>query len=546
MRKVIKLPCAGTVAGDDSASSGTDSGGKSDARRSCLFRVKHVAGVCYAAVCPGLKRLVEFISNPPVPSAIVPLVHILILLAALSLPWGLSYDAVRSRDTKEGPIVTLCGLNPLDDNIWHPAKDPYWYDYYTWATPANDFQPPPPDFSPPPFPPPPPPSTVSMPPHFGTAMGECLKFKEVFDYSLDSELPKSLISSLPNNTIFVAIVIQDVDVKKFVASALLNAWFGTTPAASHKATNVNEGDSITERSFNVLNNGSSLVVNVNSAEVIKIATKGINDQASKALDNVPVFAERHLRMYPFDKYRFHIRASFSLTDDDGTSYRLPFVVAITQKGAGFQYYVRNPQKWYLVTKDKNPAGSEVFFTVWAKRPGITRFVSIFIVLLMWCLAILTFTSATYAGFFGEEEDITIDQATFAATVLFALPALRNMQPSIPAEVGLVVDMSGFIWNMTMVAVACMIYLWVIYSRLVWKRRKTLQQGKEVAQPQHAQESAQQQQKEEKEEDQEKQQQQQQHSPGNRFVALNPQTPQPMIAGADSPPSPSSAFLETRV
>ncbi|GIL88791.1 hypothetical protein Vretimale_19608 [Volvox reticuliferus] len=537
MRKVIKLPCAGTAAGDASASSGTDSGGKSDARRSCLFRVKHVAGVCYAAVCSGLKRLVEFISNPPVPSAIVPLVHILILLAALSLPWGLSYDAISSRDTKEGPIVTLCGLNPLDDNIWHPAEDPYSYDYYSFnVMPANDFQP---RFPPPPQPPdsPPPPSAPSMPPYVGTAMGECLKFKDVFDYSLDSELPKSLVRSLPSNTIFVAIVIQDVDVKKFVASALLNVWFGTTPAASHKATNVNKG-------FNVLNDGSSLVVNVNSAEVIKIATKGINDQASKALDNVPVFAERHLRMYPFDKYRFHIRASFSLTDDNSTSYRLPFVVAITQKGAGFQYYVRNPQKRYLITKDKNPAGSEVFFTVWAKRPGITRFVSIFIVLLMWCLAVLIFTSATYAGFFGEEEDITIDEATFAATVLFALPALRNMQPSIPAEVGLVVDMSGFIWNMTMVAVACMIYLWVIYSRLVRKRRKTLQQGREVAQPQHAQESAQQQQKEEKEEDQEKQQQQ--RSPGNQLLTWNPQNPRPMIAGAASPPSPSSASLETRV
>ncbi|GIL46505.1 hypothetical protein Vafri_3501 [Volvox africanus] len=473
----------GTVSADASASAGTRGGGRSDACLSCLHRTKHVAAVCYLHLCSGLGRLVDFVSNPPVPSAFVPLVHILVLLAALALPWGLSYDAAISRYTKDGPIATLCGLEPLDDDLWYPASN-FISDYYYGGMPTSEMQSSPPSFPhPPPFSSsqsapatsPPPllsvPSLESMPPYMAKAGRDCQKFKDVFDYSIDSALPDTLnTSSFPDNTIFVAIVIQDVDVKKFVASALINAWFGTTPADSHKAVS-SEDESDTRVSFNVLNAGLSLVVTVNSADVISVQTRGINDQVSKTLDSVPVFAERHLRMYPFDKYRFQIRASFSLMDGGNQTYRMPFVVAITQKGAGFHYYIRNPQKRYLMTKQNNTAASEVFFTVWAKRPPITRFVSIFIVLLMWCLSVLIFTNAIYAGLFSEEGEISVDEATFVATVLFALPALRSMQPAIPAEIGLVIDMSGFIWNMTMVAFACIIYLWVIYTRAVSKRRR---------------------------------------------------------------------------
>ncbi|GIL93235.1 hypothetical protein Vretimale_19596 [Volvox reticuliferus] len=164
-------------------------------------------------------------------------------------------------------------------------------------------------------------------------------------------------------------------------------------------------------------------------------------------------------------YRAHIRLTISLQDDEGKSTRVPFVAAVMQKGSGFKYHVKAPHEMYLIGMDGRNDFSEASFMIWGNRSAISRFVSIFIVLIMWILSIIIFTQTLYIVWY-RKLDKVIEMASFTATVLFALPQLRSTQPGIPTEANLVIDMTGFIWNMAMVSIACIIYLYIFYSTLV--------------------------------------------------------------------------------
>ncbi|GIL56872.1 hypothetical protein Vafri_12165 [Volvox africanus] len=165
------------------------------------------------------------------------------------------------------------------------------------------------------------------------------------------------------------------------------------------------------------------------------------------------------------QYRAHIRLTISLQDDQGGSTRVPFVAAVMQKGSGFKYHVKAPHEMYLIGLDGRNDFSEASFIIWGNRSAISRFVSIFIVLIMWILSIIIFTQALYIVWY-RKLDKVIEMASFTVTVLFALPQLRSTQPGIPTEANLVIDMTGFIWNMALVSIASIIYLYMFYSTLV--------------------------------------------------------------------------------
>ncbi len=66
----------------------------------------------------------------------------------------------------------------------------------------------------------------------------------------------------------------------------------------------------------------------------------------------------------------------------------------------------------------------------------------------------------------------------AATLLFALPAVRAVQPGVP-DVGAVIDVVGFFWNMALLALTSCWLLAAIYVRGRARRRQ--QQGQEHGQ-----------------------------------------------------------------
>ncbi|GIL56862.1 hypothetical protein Vafri_12160 [Volvox africanus] len=439
----------------------------------CTQQLKSL-GLLADKACGYAAKGVAFMLEPNVPKAWVPLVHMLVfVLLVLLLPWGIVYAATMNKFSRNGPIAVVCGLREAIIGVIRPDNVGD-YDYFPFINIPDS----PPSVSPPPpttngepvsvgsskLPPQPPPSPP-LPPFPPRAVRQQLcehNFEDAFDYSLSypSNLPK-----YPNNTVFVALVIQDVDVKRFVLSGLVRASFQTPPVQSRNA-DPNSDDSSNPKGIITtppINRKLSLVININGNDVMRVS--GSVSSSTASLDNLPVFAERHTRVYPFDTYRAHIRLTISLQDDEGGSTRVPFVAAVMQKGSEFKYHVRNPREKYLMGMDGRNDFSEASFLIWGNRSAISRFVSIFIILLMWSLSIIIFTQALYIVWY-RKLDKVIEMASFTATVLFALPQLRSTQPGIPTEANLVIDMTGFIWNMAMVSIACIIYLYMFYSTLV--------------------------------------------------------------------------------
>ncbi|GIM06233.1 hypothetical protein Vretimale_10583, partial [Volvox reticuliferus] len=183
------------------------------------------------------------------------------------------------------------------------------------------------------------------------------------------------------------------------------------------------------------------------------------------------------------RYRAHIRLTVQLIDDKDelmSPMRLPFVAAVVQKGSGFKYHVRTPRENYLIALNGRDTFAEGSFLIWGSRSAISRFISIFIVLVMWLLSIIVFTQALYTVWY-RKFDNSIEMATFTTALLFALPQLRNAQPGIPTEANLVIDMTGFIWNMALVSISCIIYIWSFYSKVVTHRRRSAKTSSKLQQ-----------------------------------------------------------------
>ncbi|KAI9145140.1 hypothetical protein BKA69DRAFT_665394 [Paraphysoderma sedebokerense] len=98
-----------------------------------------------------------------------------------------------------------------------------------------------------------------------------------------------------------------------------------------------------------------------------------------------------------------------------------------------------------------------------KRSQLTQFFAIFVVILNWLLSLIM-------GFFAVQVLLKNRKVEPGALVppcalLFALPSLRNVQPSAP-PVGATTDILGFFWNMAIVAVSAMVVILSFILR--WK------------------------------------------------------------------------------
>ncbi|KAF9100461.1 hypothetical protein BGX27_000398 [Mortierella sp. AM989] len=98
-----------------------------------------------------------------------------------------------------------------------------------------------------------------------------------------------------------------------------------------------------------------------------------------------------------------------------------------------------------------------------RRSPTTIGFSLFIVLIMWMLSIAIGIIAIQVI---RQHRMTDEHVlTLGITTLFALPALRETQPGIPA-IGCAADVLGFYWNMAIIAIASILIL--MTSALRWK------------------------------------------------------------------------------
>jgi Domain of unknown function (DUF4436) len=118
---------------------------------------------------------------------------------------------------------------------------------------------------------------------------------------------------------------------------------------------------------------------------------------------------------------------------------------------------------FTAVESQNSDGAFVLATVTfnltkisARRSATTIFFSIFIVVCMWLLSMTAFILAFTLWF--RHRKVEPPTIGFVASLLFALPAIRNTQPGVPG-IGCTIDVSGFLWNMFLVLVASLLLMW---------------------------------------------------------------------------------------
>ncbi|KAF9545432.1 hypothetical protein EC957_010962 [Mortierella hygrophila] len=172
--------------------------------------------------------------------------------------------------------------------------------------------------------------------------------------------------------------------------------------------------------------------------------------------------------YPFDAYKsyFEILAN----KDREQMHKIPVSLTFLGKLQSVEFIPTvqlNHDDLYKI--------SIVIFT---RRSPTTIGFSLFIVLIMWMLSIAIGIIAIQVirKYRVSDEHVL----TLGITTLFALPALRETQPGIPA-IGCAADVLGFYWNMAIIAISSIMIL--MASALRWKQ-PSIKRELELVQKQH--------------------------------------------------------------
>ncbi|KAG0373038.1 hypothetical protein BGX24_012252 [Mortierella sp. AD032] len=172
--------------------------------------------------------------------------------------------------------------------------------------------------------------------------------------------------------------------------------------------------------------------------------------------------------YPFDAYKsyFEILAN----KDREQMHKIPVSLTFLGKLQSVEFIPTvqlNHDDLYKI--------SIVIFT---RRSPTTIGFSLFIVLIMWMLSIAIGIIAIQVirKYRVSDEHVL----TLGITTLFALPALRETQPGIPA-IGCAADVLGFYWNMAIIAISSIMIL--MASALRWKQ-PSIKRELDLVQKQH--------------------------------------------------------------
>ncbi|KAJ9088277.1 hypothetical protein DSO57_1024658 [Entomophthora muscae] len=149
-------------------------------------------------------------------------------------------------------------------------------------------------------------------------------------------------------------------------------------------------------------------------------------------------------IYPFDEYEF--TSFMSAVDVFNKTLNIDFILDID--GHGFTSNLK--RKW------KEAGVLNIEYTL--KRHNTTKLLCFIIFALIWLLALVMINLAVDAVFYYRDTPPLFILSGF--TVVFALPALRKIQPGIP-DFGCILDSAGYFWGVTIVSFsAClMLYSW---------------------------------------------------------------------------------------
>ncbi|KAJ9089995.1 hypothetical protein DSO57_1007287 [Entomophthora muscae] len=109
----------------------------------------------------------------------------------------------------------------------------------------------------------------------------------------------------------------------------------------------------------------------------------------------------------------------------------------------FDFTIQQSNKDFIIVySPMSKMKSRTRFNLTLRRPWYSVFISIFVLILMWFLALAMMNVAINILFYNRE--IQGEFIAGAFSLVFALPALREAQPGIPG-VGCFMDAIGFLW-----------------------------------------------------------------------------------------------------
>jgi hypothetical protein len=158
--------------------------------------------------------------------------------------------------------------------------------------------------------------------------------------------------------------------------------------------------------------------------------------------------------YPFDVYT----GSFGLNVVKGnTTVPIPIHTPVSIEANLAQFRIDATVEEFQQLSD----GSEFYLINFViKRASTTVAFSVIIIILLWCLSLASCFITVQIVLRGRTLDLPI--LALNATLLFAMPALRNAQPSVP-PIGTAADILGFFFNMCLVACSflCVVLLHIM-------------------------------------------------------------------------------------
>jgi hypothetical protein len=158
--------------------------------------------------------------------------------------------------------------------------------------------------------------------------------------------------------------------------------------------------------------------------------------------------------YPFDVHNSDLYLYF--TDPKDEKEEIPMAIHFNGAISGYNIDVDNIPKEEFVSSD-----SYMGLRVTVSRSVITKSFSIFLMIAMWLIGLVVFTITMVVVW--QPRPIEFGMFTLIAGMLFALPAVRNLQPAVPPLGGLT-DFLSFFWAESLVAISMPILFFTWLTR----------------------------------------------------------------------------------
>ena len=158
--------------------------------------------------------------------------------------------------------------------------------------------------------------------------------------------------------------------------------------------------------------------------------------------------------YPFDRHTSDFYLFFTNPKDE--KEEIPMVINFYGAISGYNIDVD-----YIPKTEFESSDTYMGLRVTVSRSVITKSFSIFLMIAMWLIGLVVFTMTMVVVW--QPRTIEFGMFTFTAAMLFALPAVRGLQPSIP-PIGGLSDFLSFFWAESLVAVSMPILFFTWLTR----------------------------------------------------------------------------------